>query len=86
MRPAGEIRAAIFKALKLGPATSRVLAGRACTGVDATRRTLDNMVRAAHVRKLHLARVPGVKRPVPVYALPGAVIQLGLFDHAGMQL
>lgn len=83
MRPAGEIRAAIFKALKLGPATSKVLAGRACTGVDATRRTLDNMVRARHARALPLARVPGVKRPVPVYWLPGQGLQLDLFDQAG---
>lgn len=85
MRPTGEIRAAIFKALKMGPATSKVLAGRACTGVDATRRTLDNMVRGQHARVLHLARVPGVKRPVPVYGLPGMGLQLGLFDQAGVR-
>lgn len=32
-------------------------------------RTLDNMVTAGEVAKLDPVRVPGVKRPVPVYAL-----------------
>lgn len=72
MRPAGEIRQALMRALcEHGPGTARVLAGRACTGFEPTRRTLGNMVRDAAAQVPAMARVPGVKRPVPVYALPG---------------
>lgn len=69
MRPAGAVRQALADALKPGPGTSRQVAQRACAGLEATRRTLDNMVRAGHARVLRQERVPGVRRPVPVYAL-----------------
>lgn len=70
MRPAGEIRQALFKAMQAGPATARVLAARACVGHVAATNTLNNMVRAGHAAKLKPTRVPGVNRPVPVYAEP----------------
>lgn len=78
MRPAGEIHQALRRAMiKHGPATTRDLARLACTGLDATRHTLDNMVRARKALQLEPRRVPGVKRPVPVYALP-LTVQLPL--------
>jgi len=52
-----------------GPLTSRVLAARACVGYEAARHTLDNLVRAGVADKPGTTRVPGVRRPVPVYAL-----------------
>jgi len=78
MRPAGEIHLALRRAMmKRGPATTRELAAAACTGLDATRHTLDNMVRARRALLLEPRRVPGVRRPVPVYALP-LTVQLPL--------
>lgn len=79
MRPTGEIHLALRRAmLKAGrPATSRELARLACTGQEATRHTLDNMVRARRALQLEPRRVPGVKRPVPVYALP-LTVQMAL--------
>ena len=71
MRPAGEVRVALLTALReaKAPATSRMLAGRACVGKEAARHTLDNLVRAEVAERTGTVRVPGVKRPVPVYAL-----------------
>lgn len=72
MRPVGEIREALERAMRQqGPGTSKAIAAAACVGYEAARRTLDNMVRAEHAEKRGSTRVPGVKRPVPVYALPG---------------
>mgnify|MGYP000864593277 CR=1 FL=1 len=84
MRPAGEIHLALRRALfKHGPGTTRQLARAACTGLTATRHTLDNMVRARKALQLEPRREPGVKRPVPVYALPGMVqLQLPLEHRA----
>jgi len=95
MRPQGEVRAALFAAMREGPATARVLAARACVGLEAARRTLDNMVRADQVVKPHTTRVPGVKRPVPVYAavvpaaepgLPLALLQGGMWAQLMLPL
>lgn len=70
MRPAGEIRVALVEALQsTGRATSRTLAERACVGMAAASKTLDNLVSAGKVIKRPPVRVPGVKRPVPTYEL-----------------
>jgi hypothetical protein len=71
VRPAGEVRAALVKAMRdaKGPATTRLLAARACVGLEAARHTLDNLVRAGVADKPGTTRVPGVRRPVPVYTL-----------------
>lgn len=72
MRPAGELHLALRQAMwRSGkPMTTKQVAQLACAGLVATRATLDNMVRARKALKLEPRRVPGVKRPVPVYALP----------------
>lgn len=68
-RPCGAQRKALLEALDEAPGTSGQLARRA--GIDATTvwRTLDNMVRRGVPQAVVLRheRVPGVKRPVPVY-------------------
>jgi predicted ArsR family transcriptional regulator len=68
-RPRGELRTALHEALKAGQGTTRELAARSGVGMTASMRTLDNMVTAGEVEKASAVRVPGVKRPVPVYAL-----------------
>lgn len=68
MRPHSEIRVCLAAALLEGPGTSRQLAQRTGGGLDDTREALNNMVRAGDAVKLPSVRVPGVKRPVPVYA------------------
>lgn len=73
MRPVSDIRLGLQAALVDGPGTSRELAQRICAGRQAVTVALDNMVRAGDVAKLpRPVRVPGVKRPVPVYARPQA--------------
>lgn len=67
MRPPGEIREALWRGFESGPATTRELAMRTGVGVSAARMTLDNMRRAELVQVVHEVRVPGVRRPVPVY-------------------
>lgn len=77
MRPVGEIRQALEQALRAtGAATSRALAASACVGLTAAQRTLDNMARGGHVVKGR-TRVPGVRRPVPVYALASRAQEQG---------
>ena len=68
MRPASEIRMALAAALMDGPGTCRQLAQRTQGSVAIVREALNNMVRAGDARKASSVRVPGVKRPVPVYA------------------
>lgn len=69
MRPAGEIRLVLEKHLQAsGRGTTRQLAGAACVGLEAARRTLGNMVRDGVAIVAEQRREPGVKRPVPVYA------------------
>lgn len=66
-----------------GPGTTRELALRTQVGFSATMWTLRNMVTAGEAEKVSTVRVPGVKRPVPVYGLasqspcaePGADLQ-----------
>lgn len=71
MRPAGEIRAALWGGLQEGPGTTRELVQRTGVGVAAARWTLDNMCRAGVVEVVQEVRVPGVRRPVPVYGPTG---------------
>lgn len=63
----GEIRDALGMALKGGHGTTRDLAMRSGVGVSAAMYTLRNMVDAGEACRLPPVRVPGVKRPVPVY-------------------
>lgn len=68
MRPRGELRALLADAFGSGvTGTTRDLAMRTGIGITATRRTLDNMLRAEEAVVVNTARLPGVKRPVPVY-------------------
>lgn len=72
MRPAGEVRRVLEEALANETAiTSRDLAARTRVSVELTRRTLDNMVRGGAALVVGTIPVPGVRRPVPVYALGG---------------
>ena len=68
-RPCGSQRKALLEALALGPGTSRDLAARAGLSVGDATRTLDNLVHKGVPQALVLRdeRVPGCKRPVPVY-------------------
>ena len=67
MRPRGEPRELLAEEIRQLPGTARDLATRTQIGFEVARRTLDNMVRAGEATKLDPVRVPGVKRPVPVY-------------------
>lgn len=66
---AGWMRQTLAESLTMGAGTTRDLAMRTNLPVSATRMTLHNMVCAEQVTKLKPVTVPGVKRPVPVYAL-----------------
>lgn len=68
-RPQGEIRIAMRDGLGDGPGVARALAQRAGVGLAAARITLSNMVRSGEARIVDRVRVPGVKRPVPLYDL-----------------
>lgn len=68
MRPQSEIRLCLSAALLDGPGTTKQIAQRTGWAIGMTRRALDNMVTAGDAHKPHSVRVPGVKRPVPVYA------------------
>lgn len=68
MRPYGEARICMAAALMDGPGTTRQLAARTGCSLDLAMYTLHAMVRAGDATKLAPVRVPGVKRPVPVYA------------------
>ena len=69
MNPCSEQRLALDSALVDGPGTSRQLALRTGCSLVMVQMTLHNMWLAGHVVKLpQRARVPGCKRPVPVYA------------------
>lgn len=67
MRPHSEIRVTLAAALLDGPGTTRQLAQRTGWSIGLTRCALDNMVRAGDAEKHESVRMPGVKRPVPVY-------------------
>lgn len=65
----GEIRDALAMGLRAGPGTTRDLALRTGVGVTKAMYTLRDMVNAGEVMQREPVRVPGVKRPVPVYDL-----------------
>lgn len=65
----GEIRQRLHEMLSAGRGTTRELAARSNVGLQAAMYTLDNMRRAGVVFVADEVRVPGVKRPVPVYDL-----------------
>ena len=67
MRPHSEIRVCLAAALLDGEGTTKQLAQRTGWSIGLTMRALDNMVRAGDVEKGAPVRLPGVKRPVPVY-------------------
>lgn len=67
----GEVRDALSMALKGGHGTTRDLALRSGVGITSAMYTLRNMVCAGEARQLDPVRVPGVKRPVPVYGAAG---------------
>lgn len=68
MRPQSEIRVCLSAALMEGPGTTKQLAQRTGWSIGMTMTALHNMVRAGDAKKLPPVRVPGVSRPVPVYA------------------
>lgn len=76
MRPASEIRQALFSAARdlvaelglpdRGPSLAE-MATRACVGRDAARRCIDNMRRAGHLRIVGERKVDYRNRPVKEY-------------------
>lgn len=76
-RPRGEIREVLALALGSCVGNTRELAMRTGVGITAARRTLDNMCRAGDATVVREDRIPGVKRPVPVYGPGGPVAPSG---------
>ncbi|MBY0455243.1 MAG: hypothetical protein K2Q11_10245 [Burkholderiaceae bacterium] len=74
MRPSGEVRAALQAACeKLAQpdqgVTMREMAAAACVGVDAARRTVDNMRRAGQIAVVGKRLSTHCDKPVLQYAL-----------------
>lgn len=73
MRPPGEVRQALFEACQAlatpqrGP-TLQEVAAKACVGLEAARRTMNNMQRAGLVHSPRPRRVAYRNRPVAEYA------------------
>lgn len=65
----GEVRESLCLQLQAGGGTTRDLALRSGVGVTKAMYTLRDMVTAGEARVADTVRVPGVKRPVPVYDL-----------------
>lgn len=86
MRPQSEIRVTLAAALIDGGGTTRQLAQRTGWSIGMTRRALDNMCTAGDVRKAARVRVPGVKRPVPVYERSTRADDAARPDRAGVDL
>ncbi len=86
MRPQSEIRVTLAAALVDGPGTTRQLAQRTGWAIGTTRRALDNMVTAGDAAKVARVRVPGVKRPVPVYGRAARRQALQAQGGAGVDL
>jgi hypothetical protein len=82
MRPQSEIRVTLAAALVDGPGTTRQLAQRTGWAIGDTRRALDNMVTAGDACKPRSVRMPGVKRPVPVYARAMRAVDAAAGDGA----
>lgn len=78
MRPAGEVRQALFNAccelatVERGP-TLKEIAARACVGLQAARNTLPNMVRAKQLRSPRARHVDYRNKPVAEY-VPAALV------------
>lgn len=73
MRPAGEIRTAIYSTIReSGPLSLKDLAVKSQVGLDAARRTLDNAVRSGSLEIVDRKRVEHCKKRVAVYGLPAA--------------
>lgn len=73
MRPAGEVRVALFRACSQlatpdRSPTLREMAMRACVGFDAARSTVRDMARAGQIRQVRERRVDYRNRPVAEYA------------------
>ena len=77
MRPAGEVRQALLNACTQlatpdrGP-TLREMAAVACVGMQAARRTVENMSRAGQLRRVRDRKVEYRNRPVAEY-VPAAM-------------
>ena len=77
MRPAGEVRQALLNACTQlatpdrGP-TLREMAAVACVGMQAARRTVENMSRAGQLHRVRGRKVEYRNRPVAEY-VPAAV-------------
>lgn len=84
-RAPGEIRLALRSAIAISPGTTRQLAARTQVGVQAAMYTLNNMVQAGEASKLAPVRVPGVRRPVPVYGPPVEIVDQARALHAAMR-
>lgn len=70
-RPASEVTVMLSAALVDGPATSRELSARLGVPVAVLTKALDNLNARGQVDKLAAqVRVPGCRRPVPVYCRP----------------
>lgn len=68
-RPPGEIRQALAQAADaLGQATWRELGAKACVGFDVARQYAKDMAAAGDLEIVGTTRVPGVCRPMRVYA------------------
>jgi hypothetical protein len=69
MRPHGEFRGAVIRALEQGPGICRDVAARAQLSVGVAQYTLRNLCQVDVVEQVDPVRVEGVKRPVPKYRL-----------------
>lgn len=82
MRPAGDIRKALLDAVQAAPGrTLQELAGHTCVGLDAARRTLDNLRRAGVVQRGPDRVVDYRNRPVATY-MPAACSQPAANDSS----
>lgn len=84
MRPVGEISTAILSAAEhltkeeggeRRGHTLQELAQEACVGIQAARRTVDNMCRAGKLERVAERKVTYRNRPVVEYALPAPTPQ-----------
>lgn len=92
MRPAGDVRKALLRACESlaaraaagrGP-TLREMAAEACVGLDAARRTVENMTRYGVLVVPRTRRVPYRNRPVAEYVPAAMAGQASAANDAGM--
>ena len=86
MRPQSEIRVTLAAALVDGKGTTKQLAQRTGWSIGMTRMALHNMWCAGDVEKIEQIRVPGVKRPVPVYARATRALDAATCGSTGVDL